>query len=147
MSRPKVLASNLAKPTFDTKFQIDYEWWDKSGQELGIYLAEHLCDNHRMTLGQTTIPLVVVDWVDRQNGQVIPQTSLMYFLLSHCSQRPDYITERTALVDAVFRVLLANGNRPMTPRELATISGRSPDMILRTLSGRTIYKGIRPVTE
>jgi hypothetical protein len=33
-------------------------------------------------------------------------------------RQPDFITDNTALVDAVFRVFLANGNRPMSPLEL-----------------------------
>jgi hypothetical protein len=48
------------------------------------------------------------------------------------------------LVDAVLRVFLANGNTPQTPRELGEKLGRRPETILRTLSGRQVYKGIRP---
>ena len=53
----------------------------------------------------------------------------------------------TTLVDAVFRYFLANGNVPMTPVELAAHLGRPPELILRTLSGERIYRGLRPYAE
>jgi hypothetical protein len=42
-------------------------------------------------------------------------------------------------------VFLANGNTPMTPKELGDAIGRSPTVILKTVSGGRVYKGIRPV--
>jgi hypothetical protein len=48
---------------------------------------------------------------------------------------------------AVLTVFLANGNTPLTPKELGERLGRPPQMILRTLSGRRVYKGIRPYIE
>jgi len=51
-------------------------------------------------------------------------------------------------LEAIFRVFLANGNEPLSSVELHQILGRrSPEVILRTLAGRKIYKGIRPVRE
>lgn len=146
MSRPPAPSSNLVKPTSETRFHIDYEWWERSGQDLRLYMMGHLCEAHRETF--TTTPDAdspVLDWVDPVSGQVTRVGRLTYALLTHCSQQPDYITERTSLVDAVFRTLLAAGNRPMTPVEMAERTGRTADMILRTLSGKTIYKGLRPV--
>jgi hypothetical protein len=49
------------------------------------------------------------------------------------------------LVDGIFFVLLANANRPMTAAEIAAKVQRSPDVVLRTLSGTQVYQGIRPV--
>jgi hypothetical protein len=50
-------------------------------------------------------------------------------------------------VDAVFRLFLANGNLPMTPVELADRLGRQPMTVLKLLSGRRVYKGLRPCME
>jgi hypothetical protein len=58
-----------------------------------------------------------------------------------------FISPHTTLVDAIFRIFLANGNIPMTPLELAQITGRSPDLILRVLTGEQIYRGLRPIVE
>ena len=59
----------------------------------------------------------------------------------------DLISPHTTLVDAIFRIFLANGNAPMSPIELAQISGRAPDLILRVLMGEQIYRGLRPLLE
>ncbi len=57
------------------------------------------------------------------------------------SQRDDFITPRTSLVDAVFRVFLANQNTPLTPIELGERIGRPPMTILRTLAGANCVQG------
>src|SRR5687767_12129642 len=105
-------------------------------------MAQHLCSEHRE--GASAFKSDERDWIDPATGQVVRVDELRYTLLAHCSLQPDYITERTSLVDAVFRALLAGGNRPMTPIELAEKTGRSADTILRTLSGDVIYRGLRP---
>ncbi len=69
---------------------------------------------------------------------------IQHALISHCSQQPDYLTPQTSLVNAIFRLFLANGNQPLSPRQMGESLGRPPQMILRTLSGSRVYKGIRP---
>jgi hypothetical protein len=88
-----------------------------------------------------------MDWVDPDTGEVRRVDGLQHTLRTHCSQQPDYLTSRTPLVDAVFRVFLANGNIALSARELADRLGRNPDTILQTLSGLRVYKGLRPVEE
>lgn len=105
-------------------------------------MAQHLCAEHRDSAAE--LKGGERDWIDLSTGQVLRVDELQYTLLTHCSLEADYITERTSLVDAVFRALLAGGNRPMTPLELAERTGRSADTILRTLSGDVIYRGLRP---
>jgi hypothetical protein len=53
------------------------------------------------------------------------------------------------LVDAIFRVFLANGNTPLNPAQIAERIGRphQAQTILRTLSGGRVYKGLRPYLE
>jgi hypothetical protein len=58
-----------------------------------------------------------------------------------------FITQQTTLVDSVFRIFLANGNTPLTPEDLAELMGRDATIILRTLSGIRVYKGLRPCLE
>jgi len=64
--------------------------------------------------------------------------------MTHCVRQPDFLTEQTALVEAVFRLFLTNGNIPMTSQELGNRLNRQPETILRTLAGPRIYKGLRP---
>lgn len=147
MTKPSSPPSSLIKPTFETEYHIDYEWWGNSGQELRLYLLQQLCETHRQEFASGSFDDSIKDWISPTSGQVIQVDALTYAIVSHCSLQPNYLTERTSLVDAVFRVLLANGNRPMTPVELAELTGRTPETILRTLSGKTVYKGLRPLIE
>jgi hypothetical protein len=59
--------------------------------------------------------------------------------------QPEFLGERTTVVEGVFRLLLVNGNMPMSPVELSSKLGRPADTILRTLSGPRVYRGLRPV--
>ena len=65
--------------------------------------------------------------------------------MTHCAHQPEFLTEHTAIVEAVFRLFLTNENAPMTSEELGARLNRSPEMILRTLSGPRVYKGLRPL--
>jgi len=136
-------ASPRIKPTLNTKFHIDYEWWNREGQELRVYLLSHLDDAHRAYFDEHR-DTEKIDWIDPVTAEV-RQVDALQRALQEASQREDFISPQTSLVDVVFRVFLANGNTPLTPIELGERTGRSPMTILRTLGGTTVYKGIRPV--
>lgn len=146
MSRPVPASSPFVKPTLETRFHIDYDWWDRAGRELSVYLLSHLCQHHREVFtGHDDSQ--VIDWVDPVTAEVTRVNGVQHALREHCSRQPTYITEHTSLVDAIFRVFLANGNEPLTAPELAEAIDRptEADTILRTLSGKRVYKGLRPV--
>lgn len=134
------------KPTLDTPWHIDYKWWEKEGRDLRVYLRSHLCPEHQ-AIFQSHLNLQQMDWVDPDTGEVRRVDGFQHTLRTHCSQQPDYITSYTPLVDAIFRIFLANGNTPLSARELADRLGRNPETILQTLAGARIYKGLRPVEE
>ena len=137
---------SLIKPTVDTPFQINFEWWKQYDNNWRISLHSCLCDAHQKVFVNTDNSSTI-DIVDPQTAEVQSVDGLQHTLMNHCAQLPEFITPNTALVDAVFRTLLANGNSPTTPRELAEILGKTDTTILRTLSGHVVYKGIRPVLE
>jgi hypothetical protein len=68
-------------------------------------------------------------------------------ILSHCALQPGFVTGQTALVEAVFRTFLANGNSPLSAEQLSERLGRPANTILVTLSGVRVYRGIRPILE
>ena len=138
----KTLAS-LVRPTLETRFHIDFDWWDRADRDLEIYLRSHLCAMHRDAYADVD-PTALVDHVDPNTGEVTRVAGIQHILISHCAQESGYLTPQTSLVDAVFRVFLANGNTPLTPDELSQRIAKPAPMILRTLSGRRVYKGIRP---
>lgn len=148
MSLSSPIANRLIKPTLQTQFHIDYNWWDRARRELRVYLQSYLCPEHQAAFaayeGDERVDLV--DRVDPETGEVEKIDALQYALRTHCLRQPDFLTAHTSLVDAVFRVFLANGNRPLTPEELAEqINRRGQGLtILRTLAGQRVYKGLRP---
>jgi len=136
----------LLRPTLDTKFHIEYSWWDRADRDLEIYLRSHLCPEHQETFADLDAS-ALVDNVDPETAEVTRVPGIQNVLITHCAQQPNYITRQTSLVNAVFRIFLANGNTPLTARELAERLGRQPNMVLRTFSSPRVYKGIRPLME
>jgi hypothetical protein len=143
---PALKPSRFIKPTLDTPYHIDFGWWNRTDRDLRVYLKSHLCDLHREMYAETPAD-DQVDWVDPYTAEIKRVDGILYQLRSHCSQQPEYITDLTSVVDAIFRVFLVNNNQPMSPRELAERIGKDPELILKTISGKTVYKGLRPVTE
>jgi len=134
--------SVLIKPTLDTRFYVDYSWWERSEEDLNTYLLSHLLPEQRDALSQTT-ERRKIDYVDPDTGEVL-QLDELTLAIRLAAADPNFISPQTSLVDSIFRVFLANGNIPLTPRELAEQTGRDANTILKTLSGTRIYKGIRP---
>jgi hypothetical protein len=134
---------SLVKPTIETPLHIDFEWWKTHDNNWRVFLHSYLCAEHQelfSELGETSY----IDWVDSDTGEVQSVDGLQHVLITHCAKQPNFINTNTALVDAVFRVFLANGNTPMSSAEIARQIGRPADTILRTLVGPTVYKGLRP---
>lgn len=134
---------SLVKPTVDTPFHIDFDWWKKNERDWHVYLRSLLCAEHQESFanveeGET------IDWVDPVTAEVKPVEGVQNALMTHCVKQPDFLTSQTALVEAIFRLFLSNGNMPMTSKELGARLSRPADTILRTLAGARVYKGIRP---
>ena len=134
---------SLVKPTVNTPFHIDFDWWKKNERDWHVYLRSLLCVEHQaafeeMGEGQ------MIDWVDPETAEVKPVDGIQNALMTHCVQQPDFLTSQTALVEAVFRLFLTNGNSPMTSQDLGARLNRSAETILRTLASARVYKGIRP---
>lgn len=134
---------SLVKPTVNTPFRIDFDWWKQHDTNWHVYLFSYLCPEHLSVFADADQD-IRIDTVDPETAEIHTYDGLLHVLMSHCARQPDFVTNNTALVDSVFRVLLSNGNKPMTPAELGAAINRPPETILRTLAGLTVYKGIRP---
>lgn len=132
------------KPTLDTSFNIDFNWWEETDRDLRVYLYHHLCKDCR-EIYSSYLDAEIIDWVDPDTAEVQPVDGLWHTLRTHCCLEADYITEATPLIDAAFRVFLANGNVPLTPAQLSAKISHSPEKILRVLASGRVYDGIRPV--
>ncbi|MCP4138967.1 MAG: hypothetical protein GY755_01535 [Chloroflexi bacterium] len=137
---------SLVKPTLDTPFHVDFDWWQNNERNWRIHLRSVMCAEHQETFvawqGDD-----MIDWIDPETAEVKVVDGMLHTLMSHCALAPEFLTARTSLVESVFRVFLVNGNRPMTSRELAQELARPEMTILKTLAGVRVYRGIRPCSE
>jgi hypothetical protein len=134
---------SLVKPTVDTPFHIDFAWWKKNERDWHVYMRSLLCAEHQEAFANTEEG-ETIDWIDPVTAEVKPVEGVQNALMTHCVKQPDFLTSQTALVEAVFRLFLTNGNVPMSSGELGARLNRPPETILRTLAGARVYKGIRP---
>ena len=135
---------SLIKPSLQTPFHIDFDWFRENDRDWHVYLRGMLCDEHQAAYAETP-ENQSIDWVDPVTAEVRQVDGLQHAIMSHCAKRDGFLGEHTALVDAVFRQFLTNGNTPMSAEELGTVLNRPADIILRTLSGAAVYKGLRPL--
>ena len=139
----EVKRSSLIKPTVRTTFQIDFEWWKENERDWHVYLRSLMCPIHQESLASLDEG-EMIDWVDENTAEVREVDGIQHALMSHCAQQPEFLTQQTALVDAVFRLFLVNGNQPMSAEDLAKRLNRPAGTILTTLAGPRVYKGLRP---
>lgn len=135
---------SFIKPSLQTRFHIDFDWWQQNENDWHVHLASLLCPEHKQTFAEIKNG-TVIDFVDPETAEVRPMDGLQQIILSHCARQPDFVTGQTQLVEGIFRTFLANGNSPLKPTELAEHLGRPANTILITISGPRVYKGIRPV--
>lgn len=142
--RPAVRPPALKRPTAETRFFIDYDWWERSNLDLKTYLYSRLDIGEDLQLEGDDAK---VDLIDPATGEVRQVDGFQYVLQTYFSQLPDDFAAQTSTVDAVFYVLLANGNQPMTAQAIAERLQKPVETVLRTLAGPTVYQGIRPIFE
>ncbi|MFT5194970.1 MAG: hypothetical protein ACI9EW_000806 [Cellvibrionaceae bacterium] len=144
--RPKINLQGNNQVDANSRFHIDYEWWDRSTMDLKAYLATRL-----QALGIDNIyfnpEIDEVDIVDMSTGEVRRVDGFQYVVHTYFQQLPEDFAQKSSLVDSVFCVLLANANQPMTVSEISAEIGRTPDVVLRTIGTSRIYQGISPVID
>lgn len=148
MSEIRLSGKHLSRvrPTIDTPFHINRRWWEQAGRDVRVELWHHLCPEHQAAFADR-LDIGTIDWVDPNTAEVTQMDGLEHLIREHCGQQEGYQQPELPMVDAVFRVFLANGNQPLAPRELAVLIGRPAETILRTLAGREVYKGLQAVVE
>jgi len=135
--------TSLVKPTVNTRFHIDFDWWQKNDRDWRVYLRANLCPEHQESFSEMNVD-EKVDWVDPDTAEVQCVDGLQHVLISHCARQPGFISSHSSLVDSAFRLFLANGNTPLSSMEMGERLGRPAEIIIKTLTGIRVYKGIRP---
>lgn len=140
--RPKFATPKLNVVSPDTRFYIDYNWWDTAKLDLkGFILSRLQLQNENLTANDMN----EVDLVNPQTGEVQRVDGFQFMMQTYFSELTDEFISRSSLVDAVFCILLANANQPMTGQEIGAKVRRDPQVIVKTFGGAQVYHGIRPV--
>lgn len=134
---------SLLKPTLRTPFHVDFEWWRANDNNWHIAVHDMLCQEHQASFSDL-MEDQLIDWIDPETAEIRSMDGLQSTLISHCAQQPGFLDTHTMLVEAVFRLLLASGNTPMTAEELGRKLNRQADVIMKTITGARVYKGLRP---
>ena len=139
-----VTRSSLIKPSKNTKFRIDFDWWKSQDRNWRNSLVSLLCPEHRESFADFS-DRTDLDLVDPDTGEVVHGDALTFTLINHCARQENFFSENAPLVDSIFKVFLSNNNQPLDSEELAEIINRPANTILSTIGSTTVYKGIRPV--
>lgn len=131
------------KVAADTPLYIDFKYWKSKEQNWRSILVGYLCDEHKAIFANGGSSLELIDAVDPETGEVKQIDVILDHIFSHCSQQEGFVPENGPLTDCIFRMLLANGNQPITPAEMAERLNKPANTIIKTLTSRT-YRGIRP---
>lgn len=135
----------VLRPSVDTKFHIDFSWWEKQNKDIRVFMRELLCPESREAAAAAP-DRQMVDMVDPETAEVTQVDALWEAIRACCSHKPDYLAPDTPILDSIFRVFLANGNQPLSILELhERLDKRPPDVILRILTRGQVYMGIKPV--
>jgi len=135
---------SLLKPNSKTPFHIDFEWWKQNERDWHVFLRSFLCEEHQQAFADAEEG-ELIDWIDPETAEVKQVDGVQHALISHCALLPEFLSERTAMVESIFRTFLANGNIPMSAEDLSKRLGRPADTILKTISGARVYRGLRPI--
>jgi hypothetical protein len=136
---------SLVKPSLETPFHIDFSWWSQNDREWRVHLRSLLTEEELERFANIIDGDELVDWIDPETAEVHQVDGLQHVVITHTAQKEGFLGEHTAIVEAIFRLLLKNGNTPMTAVEISEHLHRDPKHILRTLSGVRVYRGIRPL--
>ena len=135
--------TTLTKPTTDTQYHIDYEWWERSDKDLVQTMISQLPAHLRDQLSSHPHE-TMVDYIDPATAEVT-QVDQLTLAIRLAADDPDFVTPQPSMADAIFRIFVASDNQPMSSNQLSERLGRPPQTILKMLSGQVIYYGLRPV--
>ncbi len=138
---------SLVKPTLETPFHIDFDWWGQHDREWRVHLRSLLSPEDLERFAEIIDGDILLDWVDPDTAEVQQVDGLQHVVITHAAQSEKFLAEHTTIIEAIFRILLKNGNSPMSALEFGEILGRDPKPLLRTLSGGRVYRGIRPILQ
>ncbi|MBI4298461.1 MAG: hypothetical protein HY666_01695 [Chloroflexi bacterium] len=128
----------------EASYFIDMNRMEAEGHSMGAMLASRRCKSCKKILLQNASPIA--------DSKVHLKR-----IAECCSQESDYISANMPLLEAVFRIFLASGNRPMSLKEIHnslserwTVSGFPkylPIVMLERMLDRDDFYGISRLSD
>jgi hypothetical protein len=104
------------------RYHIEPSWYEGHGRSLQAFMASRMCANCQEKLGTPVEERVAT--VDKTGKvvferQMVPYGSNPFKVIRDCcAHSKGFITASMPLQEAIFRVLLAGGNQPMSVEEM-----------------------------
>ena len=123
---------NEGADLIESRWCIDLDWYEQSNRSFLTLAQGSLCDNCAKKL----------------EGEKVSIPKLLSAVKKCCSKDPAFINRRLSVLESVFRLFLANGNQPLSLRELGEQlrehrSGDTyatwPEILYRLLSSDQYY--------
>ena len=88
-----------------TRWIIDIEWFEKNHRSLYELTFQSLCSKCVEKLGK--------------KKKKATESDVLAAIKECCGQTPEYVTARMPIMESVFRIILANGNQPLSVSEIS----------------------------
>lgn len=105
------------------RYFIDIQWYNDNQRSFNDMVLTRICEECKDRSSEEVEERVAR--VDEATGRVVFDVVRVPYgsdplkvIRDCCAQQRDYITAQTPLLEAIFRVLLANGNQPTEMEEL-----------------------------
>jgi hypothetical protein len=129
----------MADEQSDKRWFIDLDWLEQNDRSFLVLAKSCLCPQCRERL--------------EESKEEISAADLMSNIRDCCSKAPAFITEKSPLLESVFRLFLANGNQPLGLEKLGKqlierqggATQRTSAEVLSRLLGDEQYYGLRQV--
>ena len=122
----------------EVEYAIDFEWFRKSNRSLAILMRSRACPKCRHQF----------------SDEATPEDMLSRFSQC-CSQAPEFLHPHLPLTEAMFRLFLANENKPMSAEEISQELNRWDIGETRPVDTKTLRRlldndqsyGIKPIAK
>ena len=117
----------------DAKYQVDIKAFEGSGRSFQYSVYTRMSERGMAQLGGTA--------TEMPESFGTP-SEIMKIVGSICSKEPDYLLPGTPISEAVYRLLIANGNRPMSLLDIQTglASAWASVIYLKNLSDEVVQR-------
>jgi hypothetical protein len=130
---PEISEKKSETQVSESRWAIATDWFPLNQRSAWVIIKDYLCPACAKRLNLKKEP---------------PLNNLLTSIESCCSQSPDFINEKMPLLESAFRLLLRNGNRPMTLQQLSIELGQirlgdiyrtAPETLRRILKNDRFY--------